>query len=109
MSSTQYDRIERQLIEAHLASGQPRYSTVLKLADGAVIRRWTGDQDEALARHAIAADAEGMTSVVTFDHLSLHTVAADFPAHGKTAQQLKAECDAALDAMLDRWLSETCH
>lgn len=109
MSSTQSDPIDRQLIEAHIASGQPRYSIMLKLVGGGYIRRWTNDHDAAVTEHAAAATEPAMVSVITFDHLGLDTVAMTFAEHGKTPQQLKAESDAGIDAMIERWLLETRH
>ena len=105
--STPFDLIDREMIEAHRASGQPRYSVTLYLARGGFIRRWTNDRDEALVGHGMAAKTPDMRWAITFDHLGLDAIAVDFPPDGKTAQQLKAECDAALDAMLDRWDAET--
>lgn len=105
MSTTQFDAIDRQLIEAHIASGQPRYSIVLKLAGGAFIRSWASNRDEAMTRHMMAAGEAGMISVVTFDHLSLQTLAADFSPDGKTAERLKVECDDLIDRMFERWLA----
>ncbi|MBO9546977.1 hypothetical protein [Caulobacter sp.] len=109
MSSTHFDLIDRQLIQAHIDSGQPRYSIVLKLDGGAFIRSWTDDKHEALTRHAIAAAEPAMLSVVTFDHLGLDTVAVTFPPHGKSNAQLKAECDRLIDQMIDRWTLTTRH
>jgi hypothetical protein len=110
MSTTEFDHVDRQLIQAHIASGQPRYSIVLKLAGGAFIRRWASERDDAMARHVMAAGEVGMISVVTFDHLSLQTLAADFQPDGKTAERLKIACDAAIDQMFERWLAaETPH
>jgi hypothetical protein len=101
--SIHIDPINAELIAAHVASGQPRYSITLHLAGGGLIRRWTSDQDAALIEHGLAKAAAGMERVVTFDHLEIDSLAVDTVAHGKTAQQLRAECDAALDAMIDRW------
>ncbi|PZR30921.1 hypothetical protein [Caulobacter segnis] len=110
MSTTEFDHVDRQLIQAHIASGQPRYSIVLKLAGGAFIRSWASERDEAMTRHVMAVGEAGMISVVTFDHLSLQTLAADFPPDGKTAEQLKVECDELIDQMFERWLAaETVH
>ncbi|PVM87589.1 hypothetical protein DDF62_15765 [Caulobacter radicis] len=110
MSATQFDHLERQLIQAHIASGQPRYSIVLKLAGGAFIRHWASERDEAMTRHLLALAEAGMISVVTFDHLTLQTLAADFPPDGKTAEQWRIECDEAIDQMFERWLAaETLH
>lgn len=75
MSSTLFDPIERQLIKAHIDSGQPRYSIVLKLAGGGFVRSWTSDRDGALVQHAQAAAEPTMILVITFDHLDLETVA----------------------------------
>lgn len=105
MSSTHFDPIDCQLIEAHIASGQPRYSIVLKLAGGAFIRSWADDRDEAVTRHSIAVDATDMISVMTFDHLSLEMVAEHVRPHGKTADQLRGECDDLIDRMFERWLA----
>lgn len=105
MSSTEYDLIDRQLIEDHLASGQPRYSNTLYLLGGGFVRRWTDDHDAAMARHATDIADPRMRWAITFDHLGIDTLAVDFPPHGKTAEQLKAECDAALDEMMDRWMA----
>lgn len=110
MSSTELDLIDRQRIEAHIASARPRYSTTLYLAGGGFIRRWSPDRAEALAQHASDRDDERRLSVITFDHLTEADIAVDFPPHGKTAEQLKAQCDEALDQMFERWLgAETRH
>lgn len=107
--STQFDLIDHDLIEAHRASGQPRYSVTLYLARGGFIRRWTNDRDEALAEHGAVTKNPDMRWAITFDHLGLDSIAVDFPPDGKTAEQLRAECDAALDAMMERWEAETRH
>ena len=107
--STQFDLIDRELIEAHVASGQPRYSVTLYLARGGFIRRWINDREEALAEHGVVTRSPDMRWAITFDHLGLDAIAVDFPPGSKTAEQLKAECDAALDAMLERWEAETLH
>jgi hypothetical protein len=109
MAMTEFDPIERQLIQAHIASGQPRYSIVLKLVGGAFIRNWTNDRAEALTRHAAAVEAANFVSVVTFDHLGLEALATDFPPDGRTPRQLKADCDQLIDQMIDRWLATTRH
>lgn len=105
MSSTEYDLIDRQLIEDHLASGQPQYSNTLYLLGGGFIRRWTNERDAAMAQHGADIANPRMRWAITFDHLGIDTLAVDFPPHGKTAKQLKAECDAALDEMMDRWMA----
>ncbi|AZS19210.1 hypothetical protein [Caulobacter sp. FWC26] len=107
--SPHFDLIDRELIEAHIASGQPRYSVTLHLARGGFIRRWSNDRDEALAEHGAAIKSPDLGWAVTFDHLGLDSIAVDFPPDGKTAEQLRAECDAALDAMLDRWAAQSQH
>jgi hypothetical protein len=109
MSSTSSDPIDRQRIQAHIDSGQPRYSIVLKLDGGGFVRRWADDQADALARHAIAAATPAMISVVTFDHLGLDTIAMTLPSPGQASEGVAADCDALIDAMIDRWTSMTQH
>ncbi len=109
MSSTHLDPIERQLIKAHIDSGQPRYSIVLKLAGGGFIRSWTSDRGAALVQHAHAAAEPTMILVITFDHLDLETVATTVPPHGKTPDQLRTECDVLIDRLIGRWTQEARH
>lgn len=97
------------LAAAHLASGQPRYSIFLRLAGGGFIRRWSNDRDEALAHHANAVADPNMDSVITFDHLDIDSLAVYFAPHGKSAAQLKAESDEAIDRMIDRYLDQHSH
>uniref|UniRef100_B0T9A9 Uncharacterized protein n=1 Tax=Caulobacter sp. (strain K31) TaxID=366602 RepID=B0T9A9_CAUSK len=109
MSNTScYDLIDRDLIAAHIASGQPRYSNTLYLRGGGFIRHWSDDRDEVLARHARSVSDAKLSWTITFDHLAVQDLAVDFPPHDKTAAQLKAECDQALDEMMDRWLADAC-
>ncbi|WP_454718754.1 hypothetical protein [Caulobacter segnis] len=105
-ANTAFDAVEAQLIVAHVASGQPRYSNTLYLLGGGVVRRWT--EDETTARTQLEADRRdpNLSWAIAFDNLSLAAVDLAFPPHGKTPEQLKAECDEALEAMFDRWQAE---
>ena len=105
-AKTSFDAVDHALITAHVASGQPRYSNTLYLAGGGFIRRWT--DDAAVARAQLDTDRTdpNLAWAIVFDHASVWTVDVAFPPHAKTAEALKAECDAALDEMFDRWLAE---
>lgn len=105
-SNFDWTSIDQDLAAAHLASGKPRYSIYLRLADGGFIRRWTDDRDDALAQHANAVADRNMDQVITFDHLGIHSLAVDFAPHGQSAAQLEAESDEAIDRMIDRYLDQ---
>lgn len=106
MTGSDFDWINQDLAAAHKASGMPRYSIYLALQGGGFVRRWTDDRSEALAYHADAVADPKMGSVITFDHLDVDNLAVDFAPHRKSAAELKAECDEALDRMWDRWLAD---
>ncbi|PVM88608.1 F-actin-capping protein subunit alpha [Caulobacter endophyticus] len=106
MSKTSFNLVERELIEAHIASGQPRYSSTFYLLGGGYIRSWSDDREAVLARHAADRDDPRLSWVITFDHLAVTSIAVDFPPEAKTADQLRAECDEALEQMFERWEAE---
>lgn len=98
--------LDHDLVAAHAASGQPRYSNTLYLAGGGFIRRWS--DDEQVARLQLESDRAdpNLAWAIAFDHHAVWTLDVAFPPHSKTAEELKAECDEALDRMFDRWLAE---
>jgi hypothetical protein len=100
------DGFDRELVEAHLAKGMPRYSICQWLWGGAFVRRWTSDRRDALAQPAAAASDPTMDRVISFDHFAVLDLAATFRPSGKTPAQMKAQSDAAIDRMIDRWLAE---
>ncbi len=101
--------LDRDLAEGHIASGQPRYSCYLRLTTGAFIRRWSDRRSEALAMHAAAVAAGDMACVITFDHIAIDHVAVDFRPTDKSAEQLRIECDEALERMYQRCIAEEGH
>ncbi len=106
LAKTTFDAVDHELIAAHVATGQPRYSNTLYLLGGGVIRRWT--DDEATARNQLEADRRdpNLSWAIAFDNLTVWALDVAFPPYGKTAEQLKAECDEALEAMFDRWQTD---
>ncbi|WP_343699644.1 hypothetical protein [Caulobacter sp.] len=102
-TKTTFDHIDDDLIAQHLASGMPRYSNTLHLSGGGFIRRWT--DDEAEARTQLQADRADpkLSWAIAFDHMTVWALDVAFPANSKSAEQLQAECDEALDAMFERW------
>lgn len=104
-TKTTFDHIDHDLIAQHLASGMPRYSNTLHLIGGGFIRRWT--DDEAAAHAQLQADRAdpNLSWAIAFDHMTVWTVDVAFPSNSKSAEQLQAECDAALEAMFDGWAS----
>lgn len=105
-AKTTFDAVDHELIAAHVATGQPRYSNTLYLLGGGVIRRWT--DDEASARAQLETDRRdpNLSWAIAFDNLTVWALDVAFPPQSKTPEQLRAECDEALDAMFDRWLAE---
>jgi len=97
---------DRELVEAHVAKAMPRYSICQWRRGGGFVRRWTSERAEALVQHAAAAADPEMDRVVSFDHIAVLDLAVTFQKTGKARAQLKAESDAAIDEMIDRWLSE---
>ncbi|MCA0359015.1 MULTISPECIES: hypothetical protein [unclassified Caulobacter] len=104
-TKTTFDHIDDDLIAQHLASGMPRYSNTLYLLGGGFIRRWT--DDEAAARTQLQADRTdpNLSWAIAFDHMTVWAVDVAFAPNSKSAEQLRAECDEALDAMFERWVS----
>lgn len=88
--------------------GQRRYSSTLHRRGGGLIRRWTDDLAEAMAAHDQGRQDAELDWIITFDHLAEEDLACDFAGGRKSAQQLTAACDEALQAMWDRWLAEEC-
>lgn len=104
-TKTTFDHIDEDLIAQHLASGMPRYSNTLHLVGGGFIRRWT--DDEARARTQLLTDQTdpNLSWAIAFDHMAVWALDVVFAPNSKSAEQLQAECDAALDTMFDRWAS----
>ncbi|KQV54686.1 hypothetical protein [Caulobacter sp. Root342] len=102
MSSTEISHDVREIIADHIASGQPRYSNTFYFPGG-FIRRWTDDEAVAKAQLEIDAADPNLKWTIAFDHMTVRDLGVVFPPHGKTAEQLKAECDEALDQMWARW------
>lgn len=105
-NNTRFDRIDRELIAEHVASGQPRYSNTLYRIGGGFIRRWA--DDAATARAQLESDRvdPNLSWAIVFDHLTVSALDVAFPPHGKRPEQLRAECDEALEQMWDRWDAE---
>jgi hypothetical protein len=98
--------LDRDLAEGHIASGQPRYSCYLRLTTGGFIRRWSDRRSQALAMHAAAVATPDMDCVITFDHIAIDHLGVDFRPTGKSGEQLRIECDEALERMYHRWAAE---
>lgn len=105
-AKTSFDAVEEQLILAHVANGQPRYSNTLYLVGGGVVRRWTEDETKAWIQLEADRRDPNLSWTIAFDNLNLQALDVAFAPHGKTAEQLKADCDEALEAMFDRWQAE---
>jgi hypothetical protein len=90
----------------HLASGRPRYS-VSTFIGGGRTETWTNDRDEALAQHGVAAARPEVESVLTFDNYALDMIAMHFLSDGGTYEEIAADGDAAVEAMVGGRLAKT--